>query len=138
MSYFPQQALFVRTNSSQVNFTASTQTFIDMDVSVKGASINNGSSYTAPSSASFITCSDIIITSSAASNAARFQTYISGANLDQGDARQASPNDSGATLVANDVSWGEGTQLAPTGNGISTTSASASVGNLMMFGMVLS
>lgn len=137
MSYFPMQALFVRTNSSQVDFTASTQTFLDMDVSVKGASTKNGSSYTAPSSASFITCTDIIITASA-SNAARFQTYISGANLDQGDARQASPNDTGATLVANDVSWGEGTQLAPTGNGISTTNSSASEGDLMMFGMVLS
>ena len=137
MSYFPMQALFVRTNSGLVNFEASTQTFIDMDVSVKGASINSGSSYRAPSSASFITCTDIIITASS-SSAARFQTYIGGANLDQGYARQSSPNDSESGLVSNDVSWGEGTQLAPTGDGISTTDSSASEGNLMMFGMVLS
>lgn len=138
MSYFPMQAVFARTNSSTVDFAASTQTVLDMDVSVRGASIYDGSStYTAPSSSAFITCVDIIITASA-SNAARFQTYIDGANLDQGDARQASPADGGATLVANDVSWGEGTALSPKGNGISTTNSSASKGDLMMFGMVLS
>lgn len=137
MSYFPMQALFVRTNSTQVTFSASTQTLLDCDVLVKGVSSFNGTSYTAPSSASFITCTDIIITATS-SPAARFQTYISGANLDQGNARQASPEDSTATLVANDVSWGEGTALAPKGNGISSTDASAAQGDMMMFGMVLS
>lgn len=136
MSYFPMQALFCRRNDQQITFPTGVEKNIPMGQSVKGASIFNGTStYSAPNNASFILATDLVLTQGG-TYGINFQTYISGALIDQGYARQTGPQ-SASTLAADDVSWGNGTSLTPQGTAGSYSSVGA-VGDLMMFGIVLS
>ena len=137
MSYFPMQVMFARTNDRSVSFPANTTVVLDMDELVKGSSIYDGSNYyAAPQGATFITCTDILL-DGVNTTSTLFQTHIQGANIDVGYARQASPN-AASTLASDDVSWGDGTSLRPVGVGLSLTNATANIGDLMMFGLVLS
>lgn len=137
MSYFPMQAMFARTNNRNISFPASTTVVLDMDTLIKGASIYDGSNYyTAPQGATFITCTDILV-DGANTSSSLFQTHIQGANIDVGYARQAPPQ-SASSLASDDVSWGDGTSLRPVGVGLSLTNATGYLGDLMMFGLVLS
>lgn len=134
MSYFPMQAVFCRTNDVQVNFPTSVVKNIPMNVSVKGASVFNGvSTYSAPAGDPVILCTDLVL-SQAGTYGLNFKTYIDGALIDQGNARQTGPN-SASTLSTDDVSWGNGTLLSPRGEAGGYTSVGA-IGDLVLFGMV--
>jgi hypothetical protein len=137
MSYFPMQAMFARTNDRNVSFTENTTVVLDLDKSVKGASIYDGSNYyTAPQGATFIACTDILV-DGGTQYATLFRTRMQGALIDEGYARQGAPLAAG-TLATDDVSWGNGTSLRPIGEGNTYTSVTGYIGDLMMFGMVLS
>jgi hypothetical protein len=137
MSYFPMQAMFARTNDRNISFPANTTVVLDMDTLIKGASIYDGSNYyAAPQGATFITCTDLLLDGPSASSTL-FQTHIQGANIDVGYSRQAPP-EAASSLASDDVSWGDGASLRPVGVGLSLTNATAYLGDLMMFGLVLS
>lgn len=134
MSYFPMQALFCRTNGVQVNFPTTVVKDIPMSISVKGASVFNGvSTYSAPKGNPFIICTDLVL-SQGGTYGLNVQTYIDGALIDQGYARQTGPQ-STSTLSADDASWGNGTLLSPRGEAGNYASVGA-IGDLVMFGMV--